>query len=95
MVFAALVTLCAAAASLAPAAAQIYPNRPIKVVVPFPPGGPIDVMARLVSQKLTSTLGTVIVDRTEGGRRGRAGRLHAPLRRHHDDQRHPLDDARA
>src|SRR5262245_954159 len=49
------------------AQAQTYPNRPIKLMVPFPPGGPIDVMARLVGQKLTSTLGTVIVENRPGG----------------------------
>src|SRR5262245_39695834 len=49
------------------AQAQGYPNRPIKLIVPFPPGGPIDVMARLVSQKLNTTLGTVIVENRPGG----------------------------
>ena len=37
--------------------AQAYPSRPIKVVVTFPPGGPTDVMARLVADRLSSTLG--------------------------------------
>jgi tripartite-type tricarboxylate transporter receptor subunit TctC len=50
-----------------PACAQSYPSRTIKLVVPFPAGGPIDVMARLVSQKLSATLGTVIVENRPGG----------------------------
>jgi tripartite-type tricarboxylate transporter receptor subunit TctC len=51
-----------------PAAAQErYPNRPIRIIVPFPAGGPIDVMARLVGQKLTPTLGQVIIENRPGG----------------------------
>jgi tripartite-type tricarboxylate transporter receptor subunit TctC len=42
-------------------------NRPLKLIVPFPPGGPIDVMARLLAQKLTPALGTVIVENRPGG----------------------------
>jgi len=41
----------------APALAQGYPNRPVRVVVGFPAGGPTDVIARLVSQKLSESLG--------------------------------------
>jgi len=61
--------LAIATANLAPvsAVAQSYPNRPIRIIVPFPPGGPIDVMARLVSQKLTATVGTVVVENRPGG----------------------------
>jgi tripartite-type tricarboxylate transporter receptor subunit TctC len=44
-----------------------YPSRPIKLIVPFPAGGPIDVMARLLSQKLSATFGTVIVENRPGG----------------------------
>jgi len=65
--FAALVALGAATALPAPAAAQTYPNRPIKMIVPFPAGGPIDVMARLLSQRLSSSFGTVIVENRPGG----------------------------
>jgi tripartite-type tricarboxylate transporter receptor subunit TctC len=61
------IVLSTALAASAPAAAQSYPNRPIKLIVPFPPGGPIDVMARLVSQKLNATFGTVIVENRPGG----------------------------
>src|SRR5947209_3189045 len=44
-------------AGVAPSMAQGYPNHSVRVVVGFPPGGPTDVIARLVSQKLSDSLG--------------------------------------
>ena len=41
--------------------AQTYPSRPIKLVVPFPPGGPNDIIARVVAQRMSELLGQQIV----------------------------------
>ena len=61
----------AAAATLAlgstAALAQAYPNKPIRIVVPFPASGTSDVLARLVGQKMSEKLGaTVVVDNKPG-----------------------------
>src|SRR2546426_3327071 len=53
--------------ALGPASGQSYPDRPIKLIVPFPPGGPIDTMGRLVAQHLSSSLGQqVVIDNRPG-----------------------------
>jgi hypothetical protein len=47
--------------------AQNYPDKPIKMIVPFPPGGPIDTMARLTGQSMSASLGQqVIVENRPG-----------------------------
>ena len=49
------------------ASAQSYPDKPIKMIVPFTPGGPIDTMARLTAQDLSTRLGQqVIVENRPG-----------------------------
>ncbi|HPU53443.1 MAG TPA: tripartite tricarboxylate transporter substrate-binding protein, partial [Burkholderiaceae bacterium] len=55
-----------------PAAAQtIYPNRPVRVVVPYAPGGATDLMARIVAQRLGDILGqTVIIENKPGANSG-------------------------
>ena len=68
--FATLVSL-AALTSACPAAqddAASYPNRPIHIVVPFPAGGPSDLVSRVIGQKLSETLGQpVVIDNRPGG----------------------------
>lgn len=54
--------------------AQIYPKKePVTIVVPFPPGGPTDGMARIISERLGAVLGQVIVIENRGGAGGGIG----------------------
>jgi tripartite-type tricarboxylate transporter receptor subunit TctC len=56
-----------------PAAAQSYPDRLIRMIVPFPPGGPVDVTARIVGQPLGPILGQPLVIENRGGASGAIG----------------------
>ena len=62
-------TVAGAAASTlaAPALAQAPAGRPIRIVVPFAAGGPIDVTARLLAEKASAQLGTIIIENRPGG----------------------------
>jgi tripartite-type tricarboxylate transporter receptor subunit TctC len=51
------VSAAASPAVSAIATAQSYPARPVRVIVPYSPGGPTDVCARLIAQKLSDQLG--------------------------------------
>ncbi len=68
-------TVCALAAlsAVAPAAAQPYPQKPVRLIVGFPPGGATDVVARLVGQKLGEQLGQQFVVDNRGGADGNIG----------------------
>ena len=53
--------------------AQSYPNKPIRLVLPYPPGGGTDVIARPLAQKLTENLGQQVIVDTRGGANGNIG----------------------
>jgi tripartite-type tricarboxylate transporter receptor subunit TctC len=61
------------AALAGPAGAETYPSRPITIVVPFPPGGPVDTLARIVSEPLRLSLGQPIVVENVSGAGGSLG----------------------
>lgn len=54
-------------------AAQDYPSKTIQLIVPFPPGGPTDIVGRLVAQKLTEGLGRQVVVENRAGAGGTVG----------------------
>lgn len=56
-----------------PAAAQTFPNRPITLVIPFPPGGSTSVVGRLIADRMSETLGQKIVVDNRGGAGGTVG----------------------
>jgi tripartite-type tricarboxylate transporter receptor subunit TctC len=69
----ALLAMLAAGAS--PAPAQSYPSRPVTMVVPFPPGGNTDLMARALQTELTKALGQSVIISNKGGAAGTIGLL--------------------
>ena len=82
-----VVSLAMALAGIAGAEAQNYPTKPITLVVGFPPGGPTDTNARILSEHMTRTLGqTVIVENQSGA----AGTIAATRVEHADPDGYTL-----
>jgi len=57
----------------ASAQAQAYPSKPIKMIVPFPAGGTTDIVARLVAQRMSESMGQPVVVENKGGAGGAIG----------------------
>jgi tripartite-type tricarboxylate transporter receptor subunit TctC len=68
-----LLSLAALLASHALAAAEGYPDRVVRIINPYPPGGSVDIMARLLAQKLTEELGAQFIVETRAGAGGNTG----------------------
>ncbi len=70
----AVVALGCGALAAGRAGAQAYPSRPIKIVIPFAPGGPTEFILRLIADRLTTALGqAVIIENRPGGAGGTVG----------------------
>ena len=65
--------LAASAVFAGSALGQAYPTKPIRIIVPFAPGGPTDVVARLLSLKLNETWGQQLIIDNRGGAGGNIG----------------------
>ena len=53
--------------------AQAYPSKPVRMILPFPPGGPTDIVGRLVAQKLSEQLGLSVISDSRPGASGNVG----------------------
>jgi tripartite-type tricarboxylate transporter receptor subunit TctC len=71
--FVSVLTATMLAASLSSAAAQSYPDHPITLIVPFPPGGSTTIVARIIADKMSETLGQPIIVDNRGGAGGTVG----------------------
>ncbi|HZN29507.1 MAG TPA: tripartite tricarboxylate transporter substrate binding protein [Xanthobacteraceae bacterium] len=70
----AVAALACTALNAGRAAAQAYPNRPVKIVIPFGPGGPTEFILRLIADRLTTALGQAfIIENRPGGAGGTVG----------------------
>ncbi|MEK7875307.1 MAG: tripartite tricarboxylate transporter substrate-binding protein, partial [Pseudomonadota bacterium] len=68
-----LLSILAAAAVSPLAGAQSYPTKPIRMVVPFPPGGAVDAIGRIIGQQLGKSFGHNVVIDNRGGAAGAIG----------------------
>ena len=65
-----LMAVALAASTTAVLAADDYPSKPVKLVVGFPPGGPTDIIARVIGQSLAAELGKPVIIENQGGAGG-------------------------
>ncbi len=68
-----LLLVAALPAAAQPAASGAYPAKPLRIIVPFPPGGSVDVIARLITPKLAESLGQQVIIDNRSGASGNIG----------------------
>jgi tripartite-type tricarboxylate transporter receptor subunit TctC len=73
VIAAAAFLLAAPSATLAQSGGDTYPNRPVRFILPFPPGGGTDILGRLIAEKLSAALGQPVVIESRGGAGGNVG----------------------
>ncbi len=73
VLLAALATLVTLAAPLAAQAQAAYPNKPVRLVVPFAPGGTTDIVARTIADKIAAALGQPMIVENKAGGGGSVG----------------------
>ena len=67
------IALCFLIISVAAAAAETYPSRPISIIVPFPAGGPTDTLGRVLADRMKRTLGQNVIIENPTGAAGTIG----------------------
>ncbi len=70
-------TLVGLAAPAVLRAQGVWPDRPVRLIVPFPPGGSTDTIARILQPKLSETVGKSVVIENRGGASGSVGAIEA------------------
>src|SRR5881392_3881879 len=71
--FALLIPLLLAALPVSAQAPDPFPSKPLRFILPFPPGGPTDILGRLIGERLASSLGQPVVVENRGGAGGNVG----------------------
>src|SRR5438309_11242299 len=71
--FALLIPLLFAAFTVSAQAPDPYPSKPLRFILPFPPGGPTDILGRLIGERHASSLGQPVIIENRGGAGGNVG----------------------